>query len=60
MVKNLPKETREDLNAATISGEIGSHPVGTGIGGASGAAIGAVVGGSAGKAVAEKFDPTVE
>ena len=41
-----------DLNPDPITGEPGSHPVGTG--------VGAVAGGLAGKGVAEKVDPTVE
>ncbi|MFB2539017.1 MULTISPECIES: glycine zipper family protein [unclassified Acinetobacter] len=48
VVKTLPKEVREDLNADPITGEPGSHPAGTGIGGASGAVIGAAVGSVAG------------
>lgn len=43
-VKNMSKEAREDLNADPISGEPGSHPVGTGIGAAGGAAAGAAIG----------------
>lgn len=44
MVKNSSKETRERLNADPITGEPGSHPVGTGLGATGGAAAGAAVG----------------
>lgn len=43
-IKNLPPEDRKDLNADPITGEPGSHPVGTGIGAAGGGAAGAVIG----------------
>jgi hypothetical protein len=49
------REHEGDLNKDPISGEPGSHPVGTGVGaaggGLTGAAIGAVVGGPVGAAV---------
>ena len=44
VIKNLPKENRDALNADPITGEPGAHPVGTGIGAAGGAATGAAVG----------------
>lgn len=44
VVKELPKEQRDDLNADPITGEPGAHPVGTGLGAAGGAATGAAVG----------------
>lgn len=47
-VKHMTKESREDLNADPITGEPGSHPIGTGIGGVGGAAAGAVIGTMAG------------
>lgn len=47
-VKNMSKESRDDLNADPITGEPGSHPVGTGIGGVGGAAAGAAIGSLAG------------
>ncbi len=47
-VKHMSKEAREDLNADPITGEPGSHPVGTGIGGIGGAAAGAAIGTMAG------------
>lgn len=47
-VKHMSKETKEDLNADIITGEPGSHPVGTGIGGVGGAAAGAAIGTMAG------------
>lgn len=47
-VKNMSKETKDDLNADMITGEPGSHPVGTGIGGVGGAAAGAAIGSMAG------------
>lgn len=47
-VKNMSEEAREDLNADPITGEPGSHPVGTGIGGIGGAAAGAAIGTMAG------------
>ena len=39
----MTNETR-DMNRDPITGEPGSHPVGTGVGAAGGAAAGAVVG----------------
>lgn len=62
VVKNLPKEERDRLNADPITGEPGSHPIGTGVGatggavagaalGALGGPIGAVVGGTIGAVV---------
>lgn len=47
-VKNLSKESKKDLNADVITGEPGSHPVGTGVGGIGGAAAGAAIGSVAG------------
>lgn len=47
-VKNMSSETKSDLNADMITGEPGSHPVGTGIGGLGGAAAGAAIGSMAG------------
>lgn len=47
-VKHMSKEARSDLNADPITGEPGSHPVGTGIGGIGGAAAGAAIGTMAG------------
>jgi hypothetical protein len=45
----MPKTTDEiDVNADPITGEPGSHPVGTGLGAAGGAATGAAVGGAVG------------
>src|SRR5690606_10961026 len=43
-VKHMSKESKEDLNADPITGEPGSHPIGTGIGGVGGAAAGAAIG----------------
>ncbi len=47
-VKHMSDETKDDLNADMITGEPGSHPVGTGIGGVGGAAAGAAIGSMAG------------
>lgn len=47
-VRHMSKETRQDLNADIITGEPGSHPVGTAIGGVGGAAAGAAIGSIAG------------
>ena len=47
-VKNLSKESKKDLNADIITGEPGSHPVGTGVGSLGGAAAGAAIGTVAG------------
>ncbi len=47
-VKQMSKETKKDLNADIITGEPGSHPVGTGVGGIGGAAAGAAIGTMAG------------
>jgi len=44
----MPKTTDIDVNADPITGEPGSHPVGTGLGAAGGAATGAAVGGAVG------------
>ncbi len=44
VVKNLPKEERDRLNADPITGEPGAHPVGTGVGATGGAAAGAAIG----------------
>ena len=48
VIKNAPKDVRDDLNADPITGEPGAHPVGTGIGAAGGAAAGAAVGAAGG------------
>ena len=34
VIKNAPKDVRDDLNADPITGEPGAHPVGTGVGAA--------------------------
>ncbi|WP_352258197.1 hypothetical protein [Psychrobacter sp. TB55-MNA-CIBAN-0194] len=47
-VKHMSKEAKQDLNADIITGEPGSHPLGTGIGGVGGAAAGAAIGTMAG------------
>ena len=47
-VKHMSKEAKQDLNADIITGEPGSHPVGTAIGGLGGAAAGAAIGTLAG------------
>lgn len=47
-VKNMSHESKEDLNADMITGEPGSHPIGTGIGGVGGAAAGMAIGTMAG------------
>ena len=39
-IKNAPDQVKKDLNADPITGEPGSHPVGTGLGAAGGAAAG--------------------
>lgn len=44
IVKELPKEDRDRLNADPITGEPGAHPVGTGLGATGGAAAGAAIG----------------
>ena len=44
----MTKESKQDLNADIITGEPGSHPVGTGVGGVGGAAAGAAIGSMAG------------
>ena len=43
-IKNAPDEVKKELNADPITGEPGSHPVGTGLRAAGGAAAGAAVG----------------
>ncbi|WPC33628.1 hypothetical protein O4M77_07635 [Acinetobacter sp. YWS30-1] len=48
VIKNAPKDVRDDLNADPITGEPGAHPVGTGVGAAGGAAAGAAVGAAGG------------
>ena len=48
VVKKLPKDARDDLNADPITGEPGAHPVGTGVGATGGAVAGAAVGAVAG------------
>ncbi len=47
-VKNMSDATKDDLNADMITGEPGSHPVGTGVGGVGGAVAGAAIGSMAG------------
>lgn len=47
-VKNMSEETKDDLNVDPMTGEPGSHPVGTGVGGVGGAAAGAAIGSMAG------------
>lgn len=47
-VKHMSKESKKDLNADIITGEPGSHPIGTGVGGVGGAAAGAAIGTMAG------------
>lgn len=47
-VKDMAHETKSDLNADMITGEPGSHPVGTAVGGVGGAVAGAAVGSMAG------------
>ena len=43
-IKNMSDQARDDLNADPITGEPGSHPVGTGLGAGGGAAAGAAIG----------------
>ena len=43
-IKTLPDQAKADLNADPITGEPGSHPVGTGVGTTAGAIAGAAVG----------------
>ena len=73
---NVNPDKQTDANLDPISGEIGSHPVGTGVGAAGagtvatvvggivggpvGAVLGSVVGGLAGKDVAEQVNPSFE
>lgn len=47
-IKNMSDQARDDLNADPITGEPGSHPVGTGLGATGGAAAGAAIGAVAG------------
>ena len=47
-VRHMSAETKSDLNADIITGEPGSHPVGTAIGGVGGAVAGAAIGSMAG------------
>ncbi len=47
-IKNAPEQVKKDLNADPITGEPGSHPVGTGVGTVGGAAAGAAIGTVAG------------
>lgn len=47
-VKHMSAETKSDLNADIITGEPGSHPIGTAIGGVGGAVAGAAIGSMAG------------
>ena len=49
---NLEIDRKADANRNPLSGTLGAHPVGTG--------VGAVAGGLAGKGIAEAIDPTVE
>lgn len=44
VIKNMPKDSREALNADPITGEPGAHPIGTGVGAGGGAVVGATVG----------------
>ncbi len=44
VVKNMSDEAKADLNADPITGEPGSHPVATAVGGLGGAAAGAAIG----------------
>lgn len=48
VVKEMSKETRDDLNADPITGNPGSHPIGTTAVGLGGAAAGAAIGSMAG------------
>jgi hypothetical protein len=74
-LRDLPLTGDDHANRDLITGEPGSHPIGTGVGAALGGAagtiagpigtaiggvVGAIVGGLAGKGVAEKIDPTRE
>ena len=43
-IKNAPDDVKKDLNADPITGEPGSHPVGTGVGATGGAVAGAAIG----------------
>lgn len=47
-IKDAPDEVKKDLNADPITGEPGSHPIGTGVGAVGGAAVGATVGSAGG------------
>lgn len=47
-VKHSSDKIKNDLNADPITGEPGSHPLGTGVGAAGGAAAGAAIGSVAG------------
>jgi hypothetical protein len=47
-VKHMSDKTKDDLNAGMLTGEPGSHPLGTGIGGVGGAVAGATIGSMAG------------
>jgi len=63
LIKNSPKEVRDDLNADPITGEPGAHPIGSAagpVGTAVGGVVGAVVGGLAGHGVGEVVNPTEE
>ncbi|WP_201588232.1 hypothetical protein [Psychrobacter jeotgali] len=44
----MSDEAKDELNASMITGEPGSHPVGTGVGGVGGAVAGAAIGSMAG------------
>jgi hypothetical protein len=47
-IKHASDDVKKDLNADPITGEPGSHPVGTGLGATGGAAAGAAIGSAAG------------
>jgi hypothetical protein len=64
-----PAEADTGANRDPLSGEVGAHPIGVGLGAAAagmafgaavGAAVGAIAGGLAGKGVAEAIEPTAE
>jgi phage tail tape-measure protein len=46
-IKNMSDEAKSDLNADPITGEPGSHPIGTGVGAVGVGALGAVAGAAA-------------
>ncbi|MCU4576952.1 hypothetical protein KTJ34_05875 [Acinetobacter courvalinii] len=47
-IKNSSDDVKKELNADPITGEPGSHPVGTGVGAAGGAVAGAAIGSAGG------------